>query len=98
MVTSDPNVARAADPILKIEDSTIKASLTPTQVIESVAAVSYVDQLRSRMTNIDAQLEKLDEEFRAGKIGGDEYAEQRQRLKQTKAGLQDELHRMDVVT
>ena len=36
--------------------------------------------------------------FRAGKISGDEYAEQRQRLKQTKMGLQEELHRMGVVT
>jgi hypothetical protein len=42
-------------------------------------------------------LEELDQDFRASKLSGDEYAEQRQRLKQTKAGLLDELHRMGVV-
>ena len=51
----------------------------------------------SLRTDIDAQLEKLDQDFRAGKISGDEYADQRQKLKQTKEGLLDELHRMGVV-
>jgi putative ABC transport system ATP-binding protein len=97
MVTHDPNVARQGDRILRIEDGAIKASLTPAQILEPTAAVSYVDQLKSRLTDIDAQLEKLDQDFRASKISGDEYAEQRQRLKQTKAGLLDELHRMGVV-
>jgi len=97
MVTHDPNVARQGDRILRIEDGAIKAALTPAQILEPTAAVSYVDQLKSRLTDIDAQLEKLDQDFRASKISGDEYAEQRQRLKQTKAGLLDELHRMGVV-
>ena len=97
MVTHDPNVARQGDRILRIEDGAIRAALTPAQSLESTAAVSYVDQLKSRLTDIDAQLEKLDKDFRADKISGDEYAEQRQRLKQTKAGLLDELHRMGVV-
>jgi putative ABC transport system ATP-binding protein len=97
MVTHDPNVARQGDRILRIEDGTIIAALTPAQTLESTAAVSYVDQLKSRLTDIDAQLEKLDQDFRADKINGDEYAEQRQRLKQTRAGLLDELHRMGVV-
>jgi len=98
MVTHDPNIARHADRILRIEDGTIKAALTPAQIVEPVAAISYVDQLRARVADMDNQLEKLDQDFKAGKISGDEYAEQRQRLKQTKAGLQDELHRMGVVT
>jgi putative ABC transport system ATP-binding protein len=97
MVTHDPNVARQGDRILRIEDGAIKAALTPAQTLEPTAAVSYVDQLKSRLTDIDAQLEKLDKDFRANNIGGDEYAEQRQRLKQTKASLLDELHRMGVV-
>jgi putative ABC transport system ATP-binding protein len=97
MVTHDPNIARQTERILRIEDGTIKAALTPAQILEPTAAVSYVDQLRSRLADIDAQLEKLDKDFKQGKLGGDEYAEQRQRLKQTKAGLQDELHRMGVV-
>ena len=97
MVTHDPNVARHGDRILRIEDGVIRAALTPAQALEPTAAVSYVDQLKSRLTDIDAQLEKLDQDFRADRISGDEYAEQRQRLKQTKTSLLDELHRMGVV-
>ncbi len=97
MVTHDPNVARRGDRILRIEDGAIKAALTPAQTLESTASISYVDQLKSRLTDIDAQLEKLDQDFRADMISGDEYAEQRQRLKLTKASLLDELHRMGVV-
>jgi putative ABC transport system ATP-binding protein len=98
MVTHDPGVARVADRILRIEDGTIKAALTPTQVLGEEVAVSYVDQLRSRISDIDAQLTKLDEDFKAGKISGDEYVEKRQNLKQTRNSLQEELHRMGVVT
>jgi putative ABC transport system ATP-binding protein len=98
MVTHDPTIARVAHMVLRIEDGMIKAALTPDQVLEKVTAVSYVDQLRARLTDIDEQLNRLDEEFRANKMSGDEYVEQRQRLKQTKAGLEDELHRMGVVT
>lgn len=97
MVTHDPNVARRGDRILRIEDGFIKAALTPAQILEPTAAVSYVDQLKSRLADLDTQLEELDKDFRDGKISGDEYAEQRQRLKQTRAGLLDELHRMGVV-
>jgi len=98
MVTHDPNVARQGDRILRIEDGTIKAALTPAQILEPVAAVSYMDQLRARLTDIETQLQQLDKDFKSGKISGDEYAEQRLRLKQTKSGLEDELHRMGVVT
>ncbi len=98
MVTHDPSVARAANRILRIEDGMIRASLTPTQLMEPATAISYVDQLRARLADIDTQMEKLDNEFKAGKISGDEYVEQRQRLKQTRDGLRDELHRMGVVT
>jgi len=98
MVTHDSSVARAAHRILRIEDGTIKASLTPAQILEEAAAVSYVDQLRARISDIDTQLNRLDEAFKAGKISGDEYVEQRQSLKQTKASLQEELHRMGIVT
>ncbi len=98
MVTHDPKVARAADRILKIEDGIIKAALTPAQIVKEEAAVSYVDQLRARIADIETQLVELDEDFRAGKMSGDEYVERRQNLKQTKASLDEELHRMGVVT
>ena len=98
MVTHDPSVARVADRILRIEDGMISASLTPTQLLEPTVAMSYIDQLRTRLADINTEIEKLDEAFKAGKISGDEYVEQRQRLRQTKDGLQDELHRLGVVT
>ncbi len=98
MVTHDPNVARAADRILKIEDGMITSALTPAQITKEEGAVSYVDQLRARIADIDAQLVKLDEDFKAGGISGDEYVERRQSLKQTRISLDEELHRMGVVT
>ena len=97
MVTHDPNIARHAERILRIEDGTIKAALTPAQILESTTTISYVDQLKSRLADIDTQLAQLDNDFRTDKIDGDQYAEQRQRLKQAKIGLLDELHRMGVV-
>ncbi|UCG37470.1 MAG: ABC transporter ATP-binding protein [Candidatus Bathyarchaeota archaeon] len=98
MVTHDSSVARAAHRILKIEDGSIKAALTPAQVTEDETALSYVDQLRARINDITEQLANLDKDFRAAKIDGDEYTSKRQSLKQTKAGLEEELHRMGVVT
>ena len=98
MVTHDPSVARAADRILRIEDGVIKMALTPSEVIVEEKASSYIDQLRARIAEIDEQLKQLDEEFKAGKISGDEYVEKRQNLKNTTGSLKEELHRMGVVT
>jgi hypothetical protein len=72
--------------------------LTPSEVIVEEKAVSYIDQLRTRITEINVQLHQLDDDFRAAKITGDEYAEKRLRLKQTRDSLQEELSRMGVVT
>jgi len=98
MVTHDPSVARVADRILRIEDGVIKMALTPSEVIVEEKAVSYTDQLRSRINEINTQLSRLDEDFKAGKITGDDYAEQRLKLKQTLESLKEELSRMGVVT
>ena len=98
MVTHDPNVARAADRILRIEDGVIKMALTPSEAIAEERALSYVDQIRARITEIDSQLLELDDAFKAGKISGDEYVEKRQSLKQIRESLREELHRMGIVT
>lgn len=98
MVTHDPSVARAADRILRIEDGIIKMALTPTEAIVEEKAASYIDQMRARIAEIDSELLKLDEDFKAGKIGGDEYVEKRQSLKQIRNSLREELHRMGIVT
>ena len=97
MVTHDPSVARVTHRILRIEDGVIKMALTPSEVIVEEKAVSYTDQLRARIKEINSQLLKLDEDFKAGKITGDEYAEQRLKLKQTLGSLREELSRMGVV-
>ncbi len=97
MVTHDPSVARVAHRILRIEDGVIKMSLTPSEVIVEEKAVSYTDQLRARIGEINTQLLQLDEDFRVGKITGDEYTDKRLKLKQTLGSLREELSRMGVV-
>lgn len=96
MVTHDSSVARAADRILRIEDGVIKMALVPTEVIGEEKAVSYIDQLRARMREIDVQLEQLDEGFKIGKLDGDEYVDRRQSLKQMRNSFREELQRMGV--
>jgi putative ABC transport system ATP-binding protein len=98
MVTHDPSVARAADRILRIEDGVIKMALTPSEVMVKEETVSYVDQLRARISEINVQLEQLDRDFRSEKMGGDEYVQKRQSLKQIKDSLREELSRMGVIT
>lgn len=78
MVTHDPSVARRTDRILRIEDGVIKMALAPTEMIGEEKAVSYVDQLRARLGEIDAQTVQLDNDFKSSKIDGDEYVEKRQ--------------------
>jgi len=97
MVTHDQNVARAADSIMRIEDGIIKASLTPSQIAGVEASGSYLDQLRRRVVELEDQMRRLDEDFKAGRIGGDEYAEQRLRLRQIRGGVQDEMQRQGVI-
>ncbi|MEM3579510.1 MAG: hypothetical protein QXL54_04750 [Candidatus Bathyarchaeia archaeon] len=53
---------------------------------------------KTRIAEINAQMQKLDEDFKAGKIGGDEYVQKRQSLKQIMESLKEELHRMGVVS
>ena len=97
MVTHDQNVARAADSIMRIEDGVIKASLTPSQIAGVEASGSYLDQLRRRVVELEDQMRRLDEDFKTGRIGGDEYAEQRLRLRQIRGGVQDEMQRQGVI-
>jgi putative ABC transport system ATP-binding protein len=98
MVTHDPSVARRTDRILRIEDGVIKMASAPTEIIGEEKALSYVDQLRNRIGEIDTQMLQLDKDFKSSKIGADEYMEKRQSLKRTRDGLREELHRMGVVT
>lgn len=98
MVTHDPVVARAADRILRIEDGAIKAALTPTQISAEEKAVTFIDQIRVRMSEINIQLSTLDGELKAGRLSGDTYFEQKQRLLEALKVYREELHRLGVVT
>jgi putative ABC transport system ATP-binding protein len=98
MVTHDPIIARAADRILRIEDGVIKMTLTPSDAIVKEKAGSYADQLKARLSELSDQLLQLDKDFKADKVNGDEYTEQRTKLKNTTTSLREELSRMGIVT
>lgn len=98
MVTHDPTVARVGDRILRIEDGVIKAALTPTQISEEETVITFVDQIRARIDDLNTQLGKLDEELKDGRISGEEYFEERQKLIQAISVYREELHRLGVVT
>jgi putative ABC transport system ATP-binding protein len=97
MVTHDPSVARVSTRILRIEDGIIKTALAPSEVIEREKAVSYVDQIKARIIEINTQLSQLDSDFRTEKIDGDEYANKRFTLKQIRDSLKEECSRMGVI-
>jgi putative ABC transport system ATP-binding protein len=97
MVTHDPSVARASNRILRIEDGQIKTSLAPSEVIVNEKAVSYVDQLKARIIEINVDLEQFDSDFKSDKINGDEYVQKRQSLKHIRDSLKEELSRMGVI-
>jgi hypothetical protein len=54
--------------------------LTPSEAITKEKAVSYTDQLRGRLVEIQAQLKQLDSDFKTGNITGDDYVAKRQIL------------------
>jgi putative ABC transport system ATP-binding protein len=97
MVTHDPSVARVSTRIMRIEDGIIKAALSPSEVIVQEKAVSYVDQIKARISEITVQMDQLDSDFRSGRIEGDEYVQKRQSLKHIKDSLKEELSRMGVL-
>ncbi|MFX1475034.1 MAG: ABC transporter ATP-binding protein [Promethearchaeota archaeon] len=95
MVTHNPLVAAATERILRIEDGVIVASYTPADLEKDAEGrtVSYVEKLRYRITKLKKALDTLDRKIRRGQISGDEYVEERLRLKAAIRGLEDEIHR-----
>jgi uncharacterized protein YukE len=96
MVTHDPTAARSADRILRIQDGVVRTDVEP---VESQAkdSVDYADILKERISEIDRQLEELDDSFRKGGVTGDEFVEGQTKLKQTRSVLVDELHRLGIL-
>jgi putative ABC transport system ATP-binding protein len=97
MVTHDPSIARVSNRILRIEDGIIKTALAPSEAIGQEKAVSYVDQIKNRIMEINTQLTQIDSDFRTDKIDGDEYVNKRQTLKQIRDSLKEECSRMGVI-
>lgn len=98
LVTHDPKVARATDRIMKIEDGVIREVLVPTKIeAEIKTPPSYIDQIKTRLTDLEIELKKLDEMFRKSEIDGEEYTRRRNRILNIKLGLQEELHRTGTV-
>jgi putative ABC transport system ATP-binding protein len=97
MVTHDPSVARVSTRILRIEDGVIKTALAPSEVIVQEKAVSYVDQIKARINEINMEIQQLDSDFRQEKIDGDEYVQKRQSLMYIKDSLKEECSRMGVI-
>ncbi|MCL2691051.1 MAG: ABC transporter ATP-binding protein [Candidatus Bathyarchaeota archaeon] len=97
MVTHDPSIARISNRILRIEDGIIKTALTPSEAIGQEKTVSYVDQIKERIMEINTQLTQIDSDFRTDKINGDEYVQKRQNLKQIRDSLKEECSRMGVI-
>jgi putative ABC transport system ATP-binding protein len=97
MVTHDPSVARVSARILRIEDGLIKTALAPSEVIVQEKAVSYVDQIKARIGEINMQIMQLDSDFRSERLEGDEYVQKRLTLKNIKDSLKEECSRMGVI-
>ena len=96
MVTHDPNAAREADRILRIQDGLVRTDVEPVSTGDDVS-VSYADILKGRVAEIDRQLSELDEIFKRGELTGDQFVEKQTGLKQTRRVLVDELHRLGVL-
>ena len=95
LVTHNPLVAAASERILRIDDGVIKAAYTPAELEAGAEgrSVSYVDQMRQRIKKLSKELKELDTKFKKGKVTGDEYVDERLRLKAAIQGLEDEVHR-----
>ncbi len=95
LVTHNPLVAAASERILRIEDGVIKAAYTPAELEAGTEgrAISFVDQMQQRIKKLKGELKELDKKFKEGNITGDEYVEERLRLKAAIRGLEDEVHR-----
>ncbi len=93
MVTHDPSVARQCDRIYRIRDGQIISVQSPTADSES-EAVSRVDVIRERLTEIKAEIDRLDEQVKTGTIDLGVFAGRRTALTDRKKMFEEELHRL----
>ncbi len=93
MVTHDPSVARQCDRIYRIRDGQIISVQSPT-ANDQVEATSRVDIIRERLVEIKAEIARLDEQAKAGKIDLAVFAGRRTSLTDRQKVFEEELHRL----
>jgi hypothetical protein len=71
--------------------------LAPTEVIVQEKAVSYVDQIKARITEINVQLQQLDSDFRSEKLESEDFVQKHQTLKNIRDSLKEELSRIGII-
>ncbi len=75
IATHDPEVARSTDRILRIEDGVIVGEYIPAELVEAAPTVEgYVKELEARIRSLREEAKRLEEEFRLGRIGAEEFA------------------------
>jgi putative ABC transport system ATP-binding protein len=93
MVTHDPSIARQCDRIYRIRDGQIISVQSPTQD-DQMGATSRVDVIRERLTEIKAEIARLDEQAQTGRLDLGTFAGRRVALEDRKKMFEEELHRL----
>ena len=93
LVTHDPSIARQCDRIYRIRDGQIISVQSPT-ADEEMGAKSRVDVIRERLSEIKAEIARLDEQAQAGSIDLGVFAGRRVALEDRQMIFEEELHRL----
>ncbi len=92
IVTHNPLVAAATKRILRITDGKITGTFTPSE-LEAVIPVSYIDRLRKRVNQFDAQLKQLETQFKTNQLTSDAFTMERIKLVAAREAFLEEMHR-----
>jgi putative ABC transport system ATP-binding protein len=93
MVTHDSSIARQCDRIFRIQDGQIVSVQTPT-ADDQTTAVSRVDMVRERISEIKTEISRLDERAKTGSVDMGTFAERRTKLADKLQMFEEELHRL----
>ncbi|MBY8998511.1 MAG: ABC transporter ATP-binding protein [Candidatus Thorarchaeota archaeon] len=93
MVTHDPSIARQCDRIYRIRDGQIISVQAPT-TDDQMEATSRVDVVRERLVEIKAEIDRLDEQAKAGTLDLGTFAGRRTALTDKQSLFEEELHRL----
>lgn len=93
MVTHDSSIARQCDRIFRIQDGRIISVQEPT-ADDQTSAISRVDMVKERITEIEKELTRLDERMRTDALEPSAFAKQRIKLEEKRNLFEEELHRL----